>query len=97
VQANPSVVLFPMHRNLLNIGSLANGLSARILTLQLYGHVSSHLRAKKAGAEIIDEPADRFYGDRRYSTTDPEGHHWYFAQHVRDVSVKEMKREMNKR
>jgi Uncharacterized protein conserved in bacteria len=55
-----------------------------------------YLRAKKAGAKIIDEPADQFYGDRRYSAEDPEGHHWYFAQHLREVSVRKVKREMKK-
>jgi uncharacterized glyoxalase superfamily protein PhnB len=27
-----------------------------------------------------------FYGDRRYGAADPEGHQWYFAQHVREVA-----------
>ena len=36
-------------------------------------------RAREAGAEIIEEPADQPYGDRRYGARDPEGHHWYFA------------------
>ena len=36
-------------------------------------------RARSAGAEIIEEPADQPYGDRRYGACDPEGHHWYFA------------------
>jgi len=36
-------------------------------------------RARAAGAEIIEEPADQPYGDRRYGAADPEGHHWYFA------------------
>lgn len=48
--------------------------------------------AKAAGAKIIEEPKDQFYGDRRYGAEDPEGHHWYFAQHIRDVSPEEMKR-----
>ena len=47
-------------------------------------------RSKQAGAKILDEPEDQFYGDRRYGAEDPEGHHWYFAQHVRDVSPEEM-------
>lgn len=42
-------------------------------------------RAREAGATILEEPQDQFYGDRRYSAEDPEGHVWYFAQHVRDV------------
>ena len=48
-------------------------------------------RAKRAGAKILDEPADQFYGDRRYGAEDPEGHHWFFATHVRDVSPEDMK------
>ena len=47
-------------------------------------------RAKRAGAVILAEPADQFYGDRRYGAEDPEGHHWYFAQHVRDVAPEDM-------
>ena len=41
-------------------------------------------RAREAGAEIIEEPADQPYGDRRYGATDPEGHVWYFASHLGD-------------
>jgi len=37
-------------------------------------------RAQKAGARIIEEPKDTFYGARRYGAEDPEGHQWYFAQ-----------------
>ena len=48
--------------------------------------VDAHFEhARAAGAEILAEPADQEYGDRRYAATDPEGHHWFFAQHVRDV------------
>ena len=36
-------------------------------------------RARAAGAEILEEPADQPYGDRRYGACDPEGHRWYFA------------------
>ncbi|HEY7399218.1 MAG TPA: VOC family protein [Gaiellaceae bacterium] len=37
-------------------------------------------RARAAGAEIVEEPADQPYGERRYHCRDPEGHSWYFAQ-----------------
>jgi uncharacterized glyoxalase superfamily protein PhnB len=40
-------------------------------------------RARKAGAEIVDEPADQEYGERVYHARDPEGHDWYFGQPVR--------------
>ena len=46
--------------------------------------------AKAAGAEVLREPADQFYGDRTYMVADPEGHQWGFATHVRDVSPEEM-------
>lgn len=39
-------------------------------------------RAREAGAEILEEPADQPYGDRRYGASDPEGHRWYFASRL---------------
>jgi uncharacterized glyoxalase superfamily protein PhnB len=48
-------------------------------------------RARSAGAQILEAPADQFYGDRRYGAEDPEGHQWYFAQHVRDVAPEDMR------
>ncbi|HEY7705923.1 MAG TPA: VOC family protein [Gaiellaceae bacterium] len=36
-------------------------------------------RARTAGAEIVEEPTDQEYGDRRYAAKDPEGHLWFFA------------------
>jgi uncharacterized glyoxalase superfamily protein PhnB len=43
-------------------------------------------RARAAGATIVAEPEDQFYGDRTYRAVDPEGHVWTFSQHVRDVT-----------
>ena len=54
--------------------------------------VDNHFeQAKRAGATILAEPEDQFYGDRRYLAEDLEGHHWNFAQHVRDVAPEDMK------
>jgi uncharacterized glyoxalase superfamily protein PhnB len=36
--------------------------------------------AVAAGATIVEEPNDTFYGARRYGAEDLEGHRWYFAQ-----------------
>lgn len=47
--------------------------------------------ARGAGATIVDEPEDQFYGDRRYTADDPEGHRWFFATHVREVAPEDMK------
>jgi uncharacterized glyoxalase superfamily protein PhnB len=43
-------------------------------------------RAKAAGAEVREEPTDQEYGERRYAAVDPEGHHWFFAQPIREVA-----------
>jgi len=60
-------------------------------------NVDKHFaRAKKAGAKIFKELEDTFYGDRRYGALDPEGHQWYFAQHIRDVPPEEMKKALAK-
>lgn len=36
-------------------------------------------RAVRAGAGVVEEPADQAYGERRCGVDDPEGHRWYFA------------------
>ncbi len=45
-------------------------------------------RVKKAGATILEEPKNTFYGHRRYGATDPEGHEWYFAQEIKPSVAK---------
>ena len=45
--------------------------------------------AKGSGATIIRELEDQPYGDRSYGAADLEGHHWFFAQHIRDVPPEE--------
>jgi PhnB protein len=52
--------------------------------------VEAHfVRAKAAGAEIVQEPTDQVYGERRYDAKDPEGHLWSIAQPIRDVPAEE--------
>jgi len=46
-------------------------------------------RARNAGAQITEEPADQDYGERRFAATDPEGHQWFVAQPIRDVAPEE--------
>jgi uncharacterized glyoxalase superfamily protein PhnB len=40
-------------------------------------------RAKAAGANILEEPNDTEYGQRRYRAEDPEGHEWCFTQNTK--------------
>jgi uncharacterized glyoxalase superfamily protein PhnB len=43
-------------------------------------------RARRAGAEILQEPGTQFYGDRTYRARDPEGHIWTFGVTVRKMT-----------
>ncbi|MGH7778476.1 MAG: VOC family protein [Candidatus Binataceae bacterium] len=48
-------------------------------------------RAKAAGAEIIGEIEEGFWGGRYYRAADPEGHHWEFSQIGRELSADQWK------
>lgn len=50
-------------------------------------------KAVAAGAKLLRPVADQFYGDRSASVEDPFGHVWHVSTHIRDVSVKEMKKK----
>ncbi|HGL4258890.1 VOC family protein [Burkholderia dolosa] len=64
-----------------------DGRNTQSVHVQLADGLDAHCEhARAAGAEILQEPADQFYGDRTYRARDPEGHLWTFAQHVRDVT-----------
>jgi PhnB protein len=47
-------------------------------------------RALDAGATVVHELADQFWGERHGQLTDPFGHRWNIAQHLRDVSPDEV-------
>lgn len=47
-------------------------------------------QAVAAGAEVAMPVADMFWGDRYGKLTDPFGHSWSIATHIRDVSPEEM-------
>jgi uncharacterized glyoxalase superfamily protein PhnB len=52
--------------------------------------VDAHFeRAQAAGAHIVRGLTDQAFGDRNYDVTDPEGHRWYFASHVRETAPEE--------
>jgi uncharacterized glyoxalase superfamily protein PhnB len=68
--------------------------SVRAGVYVLVGDVDAHCgQARGAGAEILEEPADQPYGHRIYLARDHEGHEWYFAQRLRDVSIEELARQ----
>ena len=75
-----------------NIKSPANigNANTQTIHIQLNEDIDAHCeRARKAGARILQEPEDQFYGDRTYRLLDPEGHMWTLAQSVRVVPQSE--------
>jgi uncharacterized glyoxalase superfamily protein PhnB len=68
------------------------GLPARHgLVLVYVDDVDSHLtHSLTAGVSVHAPLEDKPYGDRSYGATDPEGHQWYFATHVKDVAPEDM-------
>ena len=66
------------------------GRCTQLLHVHLDEDVNAHCaRARAAGAIILQEPGDQFYGDRTYRAKDPEGHVWTFAQTIRAVTREE--------
>ena len=49
-------------------------------------------RAVNAGAKVAMPLMDQFWGDRYGLVTDPFGHKWSLATHVKDLSPEEMQR-----
>lgn len=47
-------------------------------------------KAEKAGASVLMPAEDMFWGDRYGSVTDPFGHTWSFATHIKDMTPEEM-------
>jgi uncharacterized glyoxalase superfamily protein PhnB len=70
--------------------SVGGGNTQRVY-VQIERDIDAHCaRARDAGATIVNEPADQFYGERTYLAVDFEGHYWTFSQTIKDVSVQDM-------
>jgi PhnB protein len=71
---------------------------AKAYAATLYHYVTNvdetHRRAVAAGAKVLTEPTDMFYGDRSGAVIDPFGNSWYLATHIEDVSPEEMEKRM---
>ena len=65
------------YRNPKRLGMVTQSISVYV------DDVDKHFdQARMAGAVILAEPEDQFYGERRYSAEDLEGHHWFFTQPI---------------
>lgn len=66
------------------------GRNTQAVYIRLKDGIDAHCeRARAAGADIIQEPIDQFYGERQYRARDPEGHVWTFSQTIRVVPKEE--------
>ena len=66
------------------------GKCTQTVRVELDEDIDAHfLRAKAAGAEVLMEPMDQFYGARTYTVLDLEGHAWAFSKTVRQVTREE--------
>jgi uncharacterized glyoxalase superfamily protein PhnB len=66
------------------------GKNTQTIHVHLNDGIEAHCaRARAAGATIVRELENQFYGDRTYMARDPEGHVWSFAQTVRYVTREE--------
>jgi len=53
-------------------------------------------RAVKAGATLVKEPQNQFYGERSGNVRDPFGHEWNIGHHLEKVSPREMQQRYTK-
>jgi uncharacterized glyoxalase superfamily protein PhnB len=59
------------------------GANSQTITVRFEGDIDAHCaKARAAGAEVLREPRQEFYGDFTYLASDPEGHLWEFSQRV---------------
>jgi uncharacterized glyoxalase superfamily protein PhnB len=79
---------FPDHGCL---GPNARGGSSVTIHLQVEDVDAAFKRAVDAGATVRMPLDDMFWGDRYGCVTDPWGHSWSLASHIRDVSMEELK------
>ena len=59
------------------------GANTAMINVSVRGIDAHYERAKAAGARIVMELADMFWGDRRYEALDLEGHRWHFGERLR--------------
>lgn len=68
----------------------AQGKNTQTVHVLIKSDIDEHYQhALAAGAKVVREIADQFYGDRVYVVSDPEGHVWSFGQPVRKVTREE--------
>jgi PhnB protein len=74
------------------LSPLANGGSGVTIHIYTEDVDTAYNRAISAGAKVKMPLMDQFWGDRYGVVTDPYGHTWSLATHIKDMSPEEMQR-----
>ena len=77
------------------LSPLSTGGAGMGLHIYVDGVDAAFDRAVKAGAQVEMPVADQFWGDRYGKLKDPFGHKWSIATHTKDMSMDEMKHNMD--
>ena len=75
-----------------SLSPLANGGSGVTIHVYTEDVDSAYNRAVSAGAKVKMPLMDQFWGDSYGVVTDPYGHSWSLASHVKDMSPEDMQR-----
>jgi len=70
----------------------AEGLAGVVIHLHVDDADAMSRKAVAAGATLLSEPADQFYGERSCKLRDPFGHTWLLGHSIETVSTQEMQR-----
>ena len=65
------------------------GAFTQTLSLFVTNVDENYEKIRRAGAKVVEELNETFYGERQFVVEDLAGHRWLFAQHARDVSPEE--------
>ena len=79
----------PEHGALSPLANNGSGVTIHIYTEDADGAFN---RAVSAGAQVRMPLMDQFWGDRYGVVSDPYGHQWSIASHVKDVSPEELQK-----
>lgn len=74
------------------LGPQSPGAAGMFIHLHVTNADELAARAIAAGAEMIREPSDAFYGERSCTIRDPFGHEWMLGHKIEQVAPEEMQR-----
>lgn len=74
------------------LGPQSPGTAGFLIHLHVHNADELAARAIAAGASMIRQPADAFYGERSCTIRDPFGHDWMLGHQIESVTPAEMQR-----